>query len=203
MYTEEFNDDDDDNDDDEDDDDEDDAEEANIDRTDYNSNYDEDTFSLPIFGARPSDFPDSSSTIAPVPSPPDPPIADETLMKLTLPRRTKQSEESKENDSSRDRGRDKNNLEGETKDHKNDTMKRKRDVLEASDNTKDFLLDWKITLKRKRSIDEKNHSSKRLLVNRHLLKNHTKRTIASDPTSDREMEKSGQDEQNMLVVNIL
>lgn len=203
MYTEEFNDDDDDNDDDEDDDDEDDAEEANIDRTDYNSNYDEDTFSLPIFGARPSDFPDSSSTIAPVPSPPDPPIADETLMKLTLPRRTKQSEESKENDSSRDRGRDKNNLEGETKDHKNDTMKRKRDVLEASDSTKDFLLDWKITLKRKRSIDEKNHSSKRLLVNRHLLKNHTKRTIASDPTSDREMEKSGQDEQNMLVVNIL
>lgn len=203
MYTEEFNDDDDDNDDDEDDDDEDDAEEANIDRTDYNSNYDEDTFSLPIFGARPSDFPDSSSTIAPVPSPPDPPVADETLMKLTLPRRTKQSEESKENDSSRDRGRDKNNLEGETKDHKNDTMKRKRDVLEANDNTKDFLLDWKITLKRKRSIDEKNHSSKRLLVNRHLLKNHTKRTIASDPTSDREMEKSGQDEQNMLVVNIL
>lgn len=203
MYTEEFNDDDDDNDDDEDDDDEDDAEEANIDRTDYNSNYDEDTFSLPIFGARPSDFPDSSSTIAPVPSPPDPPIADETLMKLTLPRRTKQSEESKENDSSRDRGRDKNNLEGETKDHKNDTMKRKRDVLEASDSTKDFLLDWKITLKRKRSIDEKNHSSKRLFVNRHLLKNHTKRTIASDPTSDREMEKSGQDEQNMLVVNIL
>lgn len=117
----------------------------------------------------------------------------------------KQSEESKKNhdNSNRDRSRDKNNLEGEMENHKNDT-KRKRDVSDINDNTKDFLLDWKITLKRKRSIDQKNYSSKRLLVNRHLFKNHTKRTIASDSTS-REMskEKSAQDEQNMLVVNIL
>lgn len=113
----------------------------------------------------------------------------------------KQSEESKKNhdNSNRDLSRDKNNFEGEMEDNKNET-KRKRDVL----NTKDFSLDWKITLKRKRSIDQKNYSSKRLLVNRHLFKNHTKRTIASDSTS-REMskEKSAQDEQNMLVVNIL
>lgn len=162
----------------------------------------------PIFGARPSDFPDSSSTIAPVPSPPDPPIADKTLMKLIPTTRkigSKQSEESKKNhdNSNRDRSQDKNNLEREMEDQKNDT-KRKRDVLDASGNTKELSSNWKITLKHKRSIDQKNHNSKRLLVNRHLLKNHTKRTIASDSTS-REMlkEKSVQEEQNMLVVNIL
>ncbi|XP_043798428.1 protein eiger isoform X1 [Apis laboriosa] len=200
LYTDDDNDDD--------DDDDDDAEEVNINKTDY-FNYDEDTFSLqdytPIFGARPSDFPDSS-TIAPVPSPPDPPIADKTLVKLIPTTRrigSKQSEESKKNhdNSNRDRSQDKNNLEEEMENQKNDT-KRKRDVLDASDNTKDFLSDWKITLKHKRSIDQKNQNSKRLLVNRHLLKNHTKRTIASDSTS-REMlkEKSVQEEQNMSVVS--
>lgn len=204
LYTEEFTDDDDDDNDEDDDDDDENAEEVNIDKADYNSNYDEDTFSLqdytPIFGARPSDFPDSSSTIAPVPSPPDPPVADKALMKSIPTARkigVKQSEESKKNhdNSNRDPSRDKNNLEGEMEDNKNET-KRKRDVL----NTKDFSLDWKITLKRKRSIDQKNYSSKRLLVNRHLFKNHIKRTIASDSTS-REVskEKSAQDEQNMSV----
>lgn len=192
LYAEESNDDDN-------------PEETDINNADYDSNYEDDTFSShdystdyhspPMFGSRPSDFPDSSSTIAPVPSPTET-NADKTIMEVIPTIRkveAKHSQELKKNhkNTDQDRHQEKKVLVGKLENHKNNT-KRKRDVL-GTDNMKDLLLDWKMTLKRTRSIDEENNNSKRLLVNRHFPKNYT--TKASEDIEDKDVEKK----QNTLV----
>ncbi|XP_017760746.1 PREDICTED: uncharacterized protein LOC108551193 isoform X2 [Eufriesea mexicana] len=199
LYAEESNDDDN-------------PEEADINNADYDSNYEDDTFSShdystdyhspPIFGARPSDFPDSSSTIAPVPSTSDI-NSDKTIMELIPAIRkveAKHSQELKKNhkNTDQDRNQEKKVLVGKLENHKNNT-KQKRDVLDT-DNMKDLLLDWKMTLKRTRSIDEENHNSKRLLINGHFPKNYTRKTLVPDSssrlTSENMQDKSTEKEQN-------
>lgn len=195
LYTEMYNDDDDD----------DDPDAADIDNADYDSNYDDDTFSShdysPVFGARPSDIPDSSSTIAPVPSSPEL-NADKTLLKLATAHKieVKYNQESMKSYKNVDRERyqEKKVLEGKLESHENNT-KRKRDVL-GTDNVKDHFLNWKMSLKRKRSIDEENHNSKRSFVRRHSSKNHTKGTVASSSGSKEMLDdRSIDDQQNTLV----
>lgn len=194
LYTEMYNDDDDD------------PDEADIDNADYDSNYDDDAFSShdysPVFGARPSDIPDFSSTIAPVPSPPGL-SADKTLLKLATARKVevKYNQESMKSykNVDRERHQEKKVLEGKLENHENNT-KRKRDVL---DNVKDHFLNWKMSLKRKRSIDEENHNSKRSFVRRHSSKNHTKGTVASSSGSKEMLnDRSIDDQQNTLVATL-
>ncbi|XP_071872566.1 TNF superfamily member 12 eiger isoform X1 [Bombus fervidus] len=193
LYTEMYNDDDDD------------PDEADIDNADYDSNYDDDTFSShdysPVFGT-PSDFPDSSSTIAPVPSPTEL-SADKTLLKLAAAHKVevKYNQEPMKSykNVDRERHQEKKVLEGKLENHENNT-KRKRDVL-GTDNVKDRFLSWKMSLKRKRSIDEENHNSKRSFVRRHFPRNHTKRTVAPSSGSKEMLDdRSIDDQRNTSIV---
>lgn len=166
LYTEEFNDDDN-------EDDDEDPNEADIDNGDYDSNYDDDDafssrdYSQPTFGARPSDFPDSSSTIAPVPSPPEI-TADKTILKwaaatvAAYKAEAKQSQESSQKRNHRTAShQERKKILDEKSDSRENNTKQKRDVLDDIDDDvlDDLLLNWRTNLKRKRSIDRENHHS--------------------------------------------
>ncbi|XP_017793378.1 PREDICTED: uncharacterized protein LOC108575165 [Habropoda laboriosa] len=202
LYAEESNDDDDD------------PGEADIDTTDYDSNYDDDTsshdyltdyHSPPTFGARPSEFPDTSSTIAPVPSPPEL-SSDKATIELWAAMRKLEAKHGQELkkihknlDRDRDRDHEKKVLEEKLDDQKNNT-KWKRDVPDV-ESTRDLLLNWKIALKRKRSIGKEEHGSERLYINRHHPKNYTRRMTASDSNSKEMWEdKSFQQDKNKSIV---
>lgn len=200
LYAEESNDDDD-------------SGEADIDNADYDSNYDDDTSSHDYltdyhssltFGARPSDFPDSSSTIAPVPSPPEL-STDKAIMELWAAVRkveAKHGQELKKIHKNLDRDRDpkKKLSDGKLNDQKNNT-KRKRDIADV-ESTRNLLLNWRMTLKRKRSIGREEHGSERLYINRHRPKNNTRRVATSAFNSKEIWEDKtfGQDENTSIVV---
>ncbi|XP_076547908.1 TNF superfamily member 12 eiger isoform X1 [Osmia lignaria lignaria] len=167
LYAEESDDDDDDDDDNDDDDNDDDGDDDNdpgdldIDNADYDSNYDDVNLSShdysldyhhtgPTYGARPSDFPDSSSTIAPVPSPPEA-ASNKAMIKWLSAMRKYETKHSREGHNHQ---RTKKLLKEKSDDRKNNT-KEKRDVLDRG-NAKNFLIDWKMNMKRKRSIEERN-----------------------------------------------
>lgn len=168
--------------------DDDDPDEADIDNADYDSNYDDESFSShdystdyhrspPAFGARPSDFPDSSSTIAPVPSPPEP-TAGKAVMELLAAVRKAEAKHGQDLKGNEKNAEDKV-LEVRLENHKNSTSnKMKRDASDR-ENAKDIALDWKTTLIGKRSIGEENRGSKKLPVNRHVGRNQARRTIDS------------------------
>ncbi|XP_015437370.1 PREDICTED: uncharacterized protein LOC107192589 [Dufourea novaeangliae] len=184
--------------------DDDDSGEADIDNADYDSNY-EDTYALqdyssdyhsPLsYGARPSDFPEYSSTIAPVPSPPEPSTDKAALEMLAATRRTdaNDGQESKKNGRSGHRhvDRERHLEEHErktteaTKEKQKSNTKQKRDVPDGQ-NAMNLLLEWRTALKRKRSVNEHKDASKRLNVQRHGDRNHTRRmiTTGSSPQGD-------------------
>ncbi|XP_012135247.1 TNF superfamily member 12 eiger isoform X2 [Megachile rotundata] len=148
--------------------------EAEIGNADYDSNYDEDLsthdysmdyHTAPTFGARPSDFPDSSSTIAPVPSPPEATF-NKAVMKLLKFEIKQDSKKNSRESHRKDRHQeDRKVLEKKLEDQKNST-KEKRDV----ERVKRFLDDWKASLKRKRSTEEQD-ASRELTINRNRTSN--------------------------------
>lgn len=212
LYTEEFNDDnndgddddDDDNDNDDDDDDDDDPDEADIDNADYDSNYDDDDafssrdYSRLVFGARPSDFPDSSSTIAPVPSPPEISV-DKTILKWAAATMAAYKAEAKHSQElqRRKNHRTASHLQEQSDNPENNT-KQKRNVLDDTDDVDDLLLNWRANLKRKRSTDKENHSPKRWFVKRQ----ESYRGTLTSGTSFRETLKdsSAEEQQNTSIV---
>ncbi|KOX79074.1 hypothetical protein WN51_10122 [Melipona quadrifasciata] len=185
------------------DDDDDDPDEADIDNANYDSNYDDDDafssrdYSRPMFGARPSDFPDSSSTIAPVPSPPEI-SADKTILKWAAATVAAYKAEAKHSQELQRRNyRTASHLQEQSDNRENNT-KQKRNVLDDTDDVDDLLLNWRANLKRKRSTDKENHSSKRWFVKR---QESYKGTLTSG-TSFRETLKnsSAEEQQNTSIV---
>ncbi|XP_029049778.2 protein eiger isoform X1 [Osmia bicornis bicornis] len=174
LYAEESDDDGDGDDDDDDNDNDNDGDDndpgdLDIDNADYDSNYDDvnlsshdyslDYHTGPTYGARPSDFPDSLSTIAPVPSPPEA-ASNKAMIKWLTAMRKYEMKHSREGHS---HDRTKKLLKEKSDDRKNNT-KEKRDVLDRG-NAKNFLIDWKMNLKRKRSIEEGSASEKSVIIN--------------------------------------
>ena len=155
--------------------------EADIEYADYESSYDDDSLSFhdrypditpPNYGARTSDFPDSSSTFSPVPSPEDPRESSDKAMMEVLA--AVQMAEAK-----RDQELKKKKASGsKALELKNDT-KQKRDVL-SSDSTRKLMLEWETALKRKRSIGGGENDPRRSMLDRHPGRDHTRRTTASD-----------------------
>ncbi|XP_031835798.1 TNF superfamily member 12 eiger isoform X2 [Nomia melanderi] len=185
----------------------DDAGEADIDNADYDSAYD-DNFShdysnyyaspAPSYGARPSDFPDYSSTIAPVPSPPSPPSADKAMMDLlSAPSlrkaEVKHGQASKKND--RD-GSHKNDKDHRAEDERKtleeklkNTTKQKR---HAPGSRSEDSAERRGSLK-KRSIGDHEVHSRRLVL-KDEYQDHTRRTMPTSPDDslkDRSVEVRG------------
>lgn len=140
-----------------------------IENIDYSSDY----LTPPAYGARPSDFLDSSSTIAPVPSPPEP-TSNKAVMELLAAMRkaeTKHGQELKKNarESHRNVERERHLEKHEKKisedkvEAQTNNTKQKRDVLDTG-SARDLLLEWRTALKRKRSISEHKHGSRRLVA---------------------------------------
>ncbi|XP_053983767.1 protein eiger [Hylaeus volcanicus] len=126
--------------------------------------------STPIYGARPSDFPDSLSTIAPVPSPPEPTSNDAMRILLAAVHKAEVKQELKKNMWENHKNAEREPhvekvaekiSEDHAEEQKNST-KQKRDVPDT-ESLKDFL-EWKAAEKRKRSIGAHKHGSKRVIA---------------------------------------
>lgn len=165
--------------------------EAEIGNADYDSNYDEDLsthdysmdyHTAPTFGARPSDFPDSSSTLTPVPSPPEASLNKAAMKLLKFEIKQDSKKNSRESHRKMDRHQEDRMkvLEKKAEDQKNST-KEKRDV----DRVKNLLDDWRASLKRKRSTEDQD-VSRELTINRN-------RTLNSNEKS-RDKTGSGKDQ---------
>ncbi|XP_076243116.1 TNF superfamily member 12 eiger [Calliopsis andreniformis] len=175
--------------------------EGDIDNVDYDSNYDDDAFSShdysldytpPTYGARPSDFPDFSSTISPVPSPSElQESSDQAMMELLAAVRkaeVKHDQELKKNVKENHRKieeeylleqRTKKAPENKSQELKNNA-KRKRDLLN-SENATNFMLEI-MASKHKRSVDRNNMT----------------KIIAGGPAAERSFEqKSTEEVENM------
>ncbi|XP_043261328.1 uncharacterized protein LOC122402527 [Colletes gigas] len=128
------------------------------------------------YSARSSDIPDSLSTIAPVPTPPEP-SSDKAMMGLLelleavretearhrqeLKKNVRENHKNDEKERHLEE-RAKKVTEDKVEAQKNNT-KQKRDVPSA-DNSRDRLLEWRAFFKRKRSIGEHKHGSRRLIA---------------------------------------
>lgn len=200
--------------------DDDDPGEADIENAEYDSNYDssydEDTFnshpdyssdyqSSPVFGRRPSDFPDSSSTIAPVPSPPQP-SPNKAMMELLaeMPKHGRELKRHHQRNAERDRHEEKKALEGKSEEQKKNDAKPRRDASGADDTGNVSSKERKMISKHKRSIGGEN-GSKRLFVNRHFPRSKTRRMVSygSGSTSRETLEdKSDEEKQNVTSATV-
>ncbi|XP_078046818.1 TNF superfamily member 12 eiger [Augochlora pura] len=179
--------------DDDDDDEDDDSGEANVGNADYDIAYDIDyddsgsasterhafpsssndagSFFLlppPKYGVRPSDFPDYSSTIAPVPSPPEPPSADKAMMKLLTAVR---KAEAKHGPDSKANTRDGGHSNSE-KDHSLGEQDRKKSSEQKNEQPKINTKHKRDVPGSKETIPRKKLGRKRYIRARHSNKRH-------------------------------
>lgn len=180
--------------------DEDDPGEADIDNADYDSNYEDDVSSAhdysgdyhtpPTYGARSSDFPDASSTIEPVPSPPDPTSNKELVELLATLRKieAKRGQEFEKNVREGHRNIERERLLQESKrrsSHEERTgkvngTKHKRDLRNGDNGPSYPLESQRPGNKGKRSVEDKIASgSEEVSPHRRTARNQTRRMIVS------------------------
>lgn len=180
--------------------DEDDPGEADIENADYDSNYEDDVSSAhdysgdyhtpPSYGSRPSDFPEASSTMQPVPSPPEPSSDKElvevlaTLRKIEAKRGQEFEKNVREGHRNIERERalqeNKRRVGHEEKIGKVNGTKQKRE-LRNGDNRVDYPLEFhRPGNKGKRSVEDKTaHAAEEPGLHRRPARNQTRRMIVA------------------------